>query len=53
MTQVAIFYSNEMFTSSKSGQVGDVAVLDVSAMTIEQDESTAQSIPSAESKGLC
>ncbi|KAL8462450.1 hypothetical protein ACS0TY_033463 [Phlomoides rotata] len=33
-------------------QVGDVAVLDVSAMTIEQDESTAQSIPSAESKGF-
>lgn len=37
----------------KPAQVGDVAVLDVSAMTIEQDGSAAQSIPSAESKGLC
>ncbi|KAL0320836.1 UNVERIFIED_CONTAM: Trigger factor-like protein TIG, Chloroplastic [Sesamum radiatum] len=34
-------------------QVGDVAILDISATTIEQDESAAQSIPSAESKGSC
>lgn len=33
-------------------QLGDVAVLDISATTIEQDESAAQRIPSAESKGL-
>ncbi|KAL3636986.1 hypothetical protein CASFOL_019285 [Castilleja foliolosa] len=33
-------------------EVGDVAVLDVSATTIEQDESAAQKIPSAESKGF-
>ncbi|CAK9163894.1 unnamed protein product [Ilex paraguariensis] len=31
-------------------QVGDVAVLDISATTIEQDESKVQKIPSAESK---
>ncbi|KAH6778551.1 trigger factor type chaperone family protein [Perilla frutescens var. hirtella] len=33
-------------------QVGDVAILDISAKTIEQDESAAQNIPSAESKGF-
>lgn len=33
-------------------QVGDVAVLDISATTIDQDESNIQKIPSAESKGL-
>ncbi|KAI5674755.1 hypothetical protein M9H77_15119 [Catharanthus roseus] len=33
-------------------QFGDVAVLDISATTIEQDESTAKTIPSAESKGF-
>ncbi|KAG8365111.1 hypothetical protein BUALT_Bualt18G0070400 [Buddleja alternifolia] len=33
-------------------EVGDVAILDISATTIEQDESAAQSIPSAESKGF-
>lgn len=33
-------------------QVGDVAVLDISATTIDQDESNVQTIPSAESKGL-
>ncbi|GFP87516.1 trigger factor-like protein tig chloroplastic [Phtheirospermum japonicum] len=33
-------------------EVGDVAVLDVSATTIEQDESAAKKIPSAESKGF-
>ncbi|CAA0832427.1 Trigger factor-like protein TIG- Chloroplastic [Striga hermonthica] len=33
-------------------EVGDVAVLDLSATTIDQDESTAQRIPSAESKGF-
>lgn len=33
-------------------EVGDVAVLDISATTIEQDESPAQKIPSAESKGF-
>ncbi|KAG6407503.1 hypothetical protein SASPL_130494 [Salvia splendens] len=33
-------------------QLGDVAILDISAATIEQDESTAKSIPSAESKGF-
>lgn len=33
-------------------QVGDVAVLDISATTIDQDESNVQRIPSAESKGL-
>jgi hypothetical protein len=31
-------------------QIGDVAVLDISATTIDQDE--VQKIPSAESKGL-
>ncbi|KAK6124778.1 hypothetical protein DH2020_041468 [Rehmannia glutinosa] len=34
-------------------EVGDVAILDISATTIEQDESASQKIPSAESKGLC
>ncbi|KAG6405305.1 hypothetical protein SASPL_132892 [Salvia splendens] len=33
-------------------QIGDVAILDISAATIEQDESKAKSIPSAESKGF-
>lgn len=33
-------------------QIGDVAVIDVSATTIAEDESNAQNIPSAESKGL-
>ncbi|KAG6423051.1 hypothetical protein SASPL_113435 [Salvia splendens] len=32
--------------------LGDVAVLDISVASIEQDESTAQSIQSAESKGF-
>lgn len=32
-------------------QVGDVAVIDISATTIEQDGSDAKSIPAAESKG--
>ncbi|OWM81318.1 hypothetical protein CDL15_Pgr007356 [Punica granatum] len=32
-------------------QMGDVAVLDISATTIDQDESNVQRIPSAESKG--
>nr|AKM76845.1 trigger factor type chaperone family protein [Pelargonium dichondrifolium] len=31
-------------------QIGDVAVVDISAKTIEQDESNVQNIPSAESK---
>nr|AKM76832.1 trigger factor type chaperone family protein [Erodium texanum] len=31
-------------------QVGDVAVIDISAKTIDQDESNVQNIPSAESK---
>ncbi|XP_022877652.1 trigger factor-like protein TIG, Chloroplastic isoform X2 [Olea europaea var. sylvestris] len=33
-------------------EVGDVAVLDISATTIEQDESAAKRIPSADSKGF-
>lgn len=33
-------------------QFGDVAVLDISAVTVEQDETTAKRIPSAESKGF-
>lgn len=33
-------------------QIGDVAVLDISATTTDQDESNVQKIPSAESKGL-
>ncbi|KAK6149362.1 hypothetical protein DH2020_016887 [Rehmannia glutinosa] len=33
-------------------EVGDVAILDISATTIEQDESASQKIPSAESKGF-
>ncbi|XWS11268.1 hypothetical protein CRYUN_Cryun38cG0069500 [Craigia yunnanensis] len=33
-------------------QVGDLAVLDISAMTIDQDESNVQKIPAAESKGF-
>lgn len=33
-------------------QVGDVAVLDISATTIEQDGTTVQKIPSAETKGF-
>lgn len=33
-------------------QIGDVAVLDISATTIDQDKSNVQRIPSAESKGL-
>ncbi|XP_057977932.1 trigger factor-like protein TIG, Chloroplastic isoform X2 [Malania oleifera] len=33
-------------------QIGDVAVLDISATTIDQDESNVQKIPSAESKGF-
>lgn len=33
-------------------QLGDVAVLDISAVTVEQDEATAKRIPSAESKGM-
>ncbi|KAL6511384.1 hypothetical protein OROMI_034850, partial [Orobanche minor] len=40
----------ECYKSLRPVQVGDVAVLDVSATTIEQDESVAQRIPSAESK---
>ncbi|XAR56737.1 Peptidylprolyl isomerase [Bertholletia excelsa] len=33
-------------------QIGDVAVLDISATTTDQDESNVQKIPSAESKGF-
>lgn len=33
-------------------QIGDVVVLDISATTIDQDESNVQKIPSAESKGF-
>ncbi|XP_022716840.1 trigger factor-like protein TIG, Chloroplastic [Durio zibethinus] len=33
-------------------QVGDLAVLDISATTIDQDESNVQKIPAAESKGF-
>ncbi|WVY90972.1 hypothetical protein V8G54_036486 [Vigna mungo] len=32
--------------------VGDIVVLDISATTIDQDESNVKNIPSAESKGL-
>ncbi|WVZ04372.1 hypothetical protein V8G54_025178, partial [Vigna mungo] len=32
--------------------VGDIAVLDISATTIDQDESNVKNIPSAESRGL-
>lgn len=38
--------------SLKLLQFGDVAVLDISAVTVEQDETTAKRVPSAESKGL-
>lgn len=44
--------SLDSFANLNSVQVGDVAVLDISATTIEEDESAAQRIPSAESKGL-
>lgn len=33
-------------------QIGDLAVLDISATTIDQDEANVKNIPSAESKGL-
>ncbi|KAK7276888.1 hypothetical protein RIF29_18034 [Crotalaria pallida] len=33
-------------------QVGDVAVIDISATTIDEDESNVKNIPSAESKGF-
>lgn len=33
-------------------QVGDLAVIDISATTIDEDGSTGQVIPDAESKGL-
>lgn len=33
-------------------QIGDVAVIDISAKTIDLDESNIKNIPSAESKGL-
>ncbi|XP_010252608.1 PREDICTED: trigger factor-like protein TIG, Chloroplastic [Nelumbo nucifera] len=33
-------------------QIGDVVVLDISATTVEQDESNARQIPAAESKGF-
>lgn len=36
----------------KVPQIGDVAVLDISATTIDQDRLNVQEIPSAESKGL-
>jgi len=36
----------------RSPQIGDVAVLDVSATKIDKDESNVQNIPAAESKGL-
>lgn len=42
----------ENYMSSELPQVGDVAVLDISATTIEQDGTTVQKIPSAETKGL-
>ena len=32
-------------------QIGDVAVIDISATTIGEDQSVGQKIPSAESKG--
>lgn len=35
-----------------SPQIGDVAVLDVSATKIDKDESNVQNIPAADSKGL-
>lgn len=33
-------------------QIGDVAVLDISAKTVAEDESKAENIPDAESKGM-
>ena len=33
-------------------QIGDLAVIDISATTIDQDESKVKNIPSAETKGL-
>lgn len=47
-----IFTSHSHLCYVKPLQVGDVAVLDISATTIEQDESAAKRIPSADSKGL-
>ncbi|XVF03776.1 hypothetical protein REPUB_Repub05bG0022300 [Reevesia pubescens] len=38
--------------SDRGLQVGDLAVLDISATTIDQDESNVQKIPAAESKGF-
>lgn len=48
------FKSVEVWTlpSLKLLQIGDVAVLDISASTIEQDGSSAKRIPSAETTGL-
>lgn len=42
----------EIYNNLKLSQIGDVVVLDISATTIDQDESNVQKIPSAESKGL-
>ncbi|KAL5544766.1 hypothetical protein UlMin_008550 [Ulmus minor] len=38
--------------TNKGLQIGDVVVLNISATTIDQDESNVQKIPSAESKGF-
>lgn len=49
MISCLIMYLHE---HKKLVQFGDVAVLDIAAVTVEQDETTAKRIPSAESKGL-
>ncbi|PWA91474.1 trigger factor type chaperone family protein [Artemisia annua] len=44
--------STMRIVTNRGLQIGDVAVLDISATTVEQDGSEAKSVPAAESKGF-
>lgn len=49
--QVSLLNVRISWLFDKCVQMGDVAVIDISAITMGQDESGGQKIPSAESKG--
>lgn len=50
MTCACIGYESHSL-NHKTVQVGDLAVIDISATTIDEDGSTGEAIPDAESKG--
>lgn len=46
------FLEVRMLKELKFSQIGDVAVIDISATTIKEDKSNGQKIPDTETKGL-